>query len=422
MQVVAPVPVTNVDEAVEREGNLISTINRLEAAIQDYNAPSLGLEAVPVDSWDRGMSPWARGVIQARQAGSEAPVRLNILRGAHQQIANKLDIPFKYYQRMLERHSYLWAQSVNTWLHENNKKRLLRLLLPMDEAQERFAAETNTQFNLRAFLSDRYHIIDHKALVDTILPILRQHDAYVTGWNLDEQHFHIRFATQEIEILEQFYEEQPGLRGMHEIVAFGGALRNSETGHGAFTLGPAVNITRCVNVLVHTDKMRIVHLGGRSTEEEGFFERDTKAMDDSATILKVRDRLRHVFSPESNRRIASTIAEKAGTPFVIPDEVHYIEFIGNIGKQFKLSDEESRIFQNEFVSEAANTGRVLDNNSDRAPTRWTIAQAMTATARVVNDRNPEMDFDRREEMETLGWEILTSPTSRLLKAAKAATN
>ena len=421
MQTTIVQPVRDVERAMETEGRMVSTIDRLQNAIVDANAPSTSLRAAFAENEEQGGSVWARGVLEARDPASENPVRLNILQGAHQQIANKLDIPFKYYQRMLERQDELWVNSVNIWLHETNKKRLLRMLRPMDDAQERFAIETNTQFNLRAFLSDRYHIIDHKALIETILPVLRENNAYVTQFNLDDQHFHVRFATEEVEILERFYEEQPNLRGMQELIAFGGALRNSETGHGAFHLGPSVNITRCTNVLVTTDRMRIVHLGGRSSDEERFYRRDTKVMDDTATIMKVRDRVEHIFSSDSQSIVARTIAEGAGKTFEIPEELSYIEFIGNIGKTYKLSDEEIDVFQNEFVSEAVDTGRTLQHGAENAPSRWTMAQAMTATAKRLDDRGG-LNFDRRDEIETMGWELLTSPTNRLLKAAKAATN
>ncbi len=415
--------VRDVEAAEEREADLVTTMDRLQGAIVDAKAPSLSLTAVENTYAPVGGSIWARGVIEADAPESELPIRLNILRGAHQQIASKLDIPFKYYQRMLEHDSDLWAESVNAWLwREHDKTRLLRMLRPMDEAQEGVAAMYHTQYNLRAFLSDRYHIIDHKALLDAILPVLREKEAYVTDWNLDEQHFHLRFSTQEVEVLQAFWEEQPRLRGMEEIVSFGGAMRNSETGHGAYRLGPAVNIKRCVNVLVTTERLRIVHLGGRSVEEEHFFQEDTKVMDDSATILKVRDRLAHIFSDESIEKVAKTIVEGHNTPFDPPEKLNYIEFVGNIGRGFKLADDEVEVLQEEFTNEVVATNRVLNRGSSHRPTRWTVAQALTATARRLADENPEMDFDRREEIETAGWEVLTSPTSRLLKAAKARTN
>jgi hypothetical protein len=50
---------------------------------------------------------------------------------------------------------------------------------------------------------------------------------------------------------------------------------------------------------------------------------------------------------------------------------------------------------------------------------------VTALARRVGDEGG--DFDRRVELERIGWEVLTSPVARLLdagkaRAAKAATN
>ena len=59
---------------------------------------------------------------------------------AHQQIANRLGIPYRYYQKMQNEAPELLDRNVNCWLNQNPKRRMIRVL----------------DGNVRAFLSDLY--------------------------------------------------------------------------------------------------------------------------------------------------------------------------------------------------------------------------------------------------------------------------
>lgn len=61
------------------------------------------------------------------------------------QIADKLDIPFKYYHKMENEAPELLAENVNAWLKKTDKKFFIRGLGD----------------SIRAFLSERYRVIDH---------------------------------------------------------------------------------------------------------------------------------------------------------------------------------------------------------------------------------------------------------------------
>ena len=61
---------------------------------------------------------------------------------AHRQIADRLGIPFKYYDRMRLEYPVLLDQNINGWLMKNPEKRMLRTM----------------DGRLRAFLSDRYRL------------------------------------------------------------------------------------------------------------------------------------------------------------------------------------------------------------------------------------------------------------------------
>ena len=75
---------------------------------------------------------------------------------AHRQIADRLNIPYKYYERMRLDYPALLDKNVNGWLLKNPERRMLRTL----------------DGKLRAFLSDRYRRLDNLELVDHVLPVI----------------------------------------------------------------------------------------------------------------------------------------------------------------------------------------------------------------------------------------------------------
>ncbi len=77
---------------------------------------------------------------------------------AHQQIASRLQIPYRYYQRMQEQQPSLLDDNVNTWLQENPERRMIRTV----------------DGNVRAFLSDRYRRLDHLELCAAVLSIIHE--------------------------------------------------------------------------------------------------------------------------------------------------------------------------------------------------------------------------------------------------------
>lgn len=46
---------------------------------------------------------------------------------AHQQIAARLQIPYRYYQKMQEKSPYLLDNNVNVWFQQTPERRLLRV-------------------------------------------------------------------------------------------------------------------------------------------------------------------------------------------------------------------------------------------------------------------------------------------------------
>jgi hypothetical protein len=76
---------------------------------------------------------------------------------ARRQLADKLKIPYAYFERMRTEQPVLLDRNVNTWLQSDDDRRMIRTL----------------DGNVRAVLSERYRRLDNFDLAESVLPILR---------------------------------------------------------------------------------------------------------------------------------------------------------------------------------------------------------------------------------------------------------
>ena len=100
---------------------------------------------------------------------------------SHRQIAERLNIPFKYYERMRVEIPALLDQNINGWLQQNPEKRMLRTL----------------NGKLRAFLSDRYRRLDNLELVDHVLPVIAQmKGCSIESCDITETHLYMKIINK----------------------------------------------------------------------------------------------------------------------------------------------------------------------------------------------------------------------------------
>ena len=77
---------------------------------------------------------------------------------ARRQLAEKLKIPFAYFERMRTEQPALLDRNVNTWLQGDTDRRMIRIL----------------DGRVRAVLSDRYRRLDNYDLAENVLPMLQK--------------------------------------------------------------------------------------------------------------------------------------------------------------------------------------------------------------------------------------------------------
>ena len=139
---------------------------------------------------------------------------------------------------------------------------------------------------------------------------------------------------------------------------------------------------------------------------------DTKRLDDAAVLLKARDSLIGVLSDANAVKIAGQIAAAKGTAIDLPAEVPMFDFVENVGVHFDLGEGERKILKEEVARELSRgqTGGRL--------TPFVISQGVTATAKRIGaaEGGNGTAFDRKVDLEHVGFEIIEDPLADLLKA------
>lgn len=295
---------------------------------------------------------------------------------AHSQIAGRLDIPVKYYNRMLGKNKELLATNVNNWLEDSAEKRLIRTL----------------DGRVRAFLSDRYQRIENEQIANMVLPILLDSDQVrVESTEITESRMYIKAVFPRIQS-----EVRKG-----DIVQSGIAISNSEVGQGSVKIEPLVFRLVCLNGMIVNDaSLNARHVGGRISKEENLFEilsDEAIKADDTAIMLKVRDVVRASFDEVRFGKIVDKM--RAATEDRLTGDVP--EAVKVLAKKYSL---------NEF--EGDSILRHLIEGADLS--RYGLLNAVTRTAQDVES------YDRSTDLETLGGSILNMTRTSWNEYALAA--
>ena len=169
---------------------------------------------------------------------------------AHQQIAARLNIPFRYYQKMQNEAPDLLDRNVNTWLEQKPERRMIRVL----------------DGKVRAFLSDRYRRLDNLELCAAVLPVIQEmQGAQIESCEVTPTHLYLKVVNRRVKA-----EVRVG-----DVVQAGFVVSNSEVGLGSLRVEPLVFRLVCKNGLICKDlAQKKYHVG-----------RQVNASDDSAYEL-----------------------------------------------------------------------------------------------------------------------------------------
>lgn len=284
---------------------------------------------------------------------------------AHRQIADRVKIPQKYYQRMVTEAPELLAENVNHWFHSQPERRMVRTL--GDSA--------------RAFLSDRYRPLDNFDLATAVLPVLsEQPNMSVVSCDVTDHRMYIKALFPSIE-----REVTTG-----DVVQAGLVISNNEVGQGGLQVSPLVYRLVCLNGMIAQSSLRKNHVG-RAADGEGafeFFRDETLEQDDKAFWMKVQDTVRSAVDDASFARIVTQMHEST----LANIEADPVKVVEKTAKVFALTDDE----QGGVLKHLVNGGDL---------SQYGLLNAVT---RLSQDSE---DYDRATHLERLGGRILELPKS-----------
>lgn len=295
---------------------------------------------------------------------------------ARRQLADKLKIPYAYFERMREEQPVLLDRNVNTWLHREEERRMLRTL----------------DGQVRAVLSDRYRRLDNYDLAESVLPILQQlPDVRFESVELTETRMYLKCVTPRLE-----FEMAPG-----DVVQAGIVISNSEVGHGTLSVQPLLYRLICSNGLIAADcSLRKTHVGrtlGTADECIQVYQDDTLRADDKAFFLKVRDVVQAAVSEANFHRTAQKMQKTLNIPLV-GDPLKTVEVLA---QRYTLNDGERAGVLRHLISEAS-------------PSGYGLVNAVTHYSQEVED------YDRATELEALGGRLIELPAHEWKSLAEAA--
>ncbi len=273
-----------------------------------------------------------------------------ITRPCHDQIAEKLEIPIKYYRRMEAEAPELLAENVNAWIDRNERDFFIRRL----------------GSSVRAFLSDRYRVIDHLDFLYCALNELQGHEAEIEDCYLSETEINIKVKSNR---LRDF------VRHRDDLIVGGLLLTNSETGHKALRVEPRLFRVQCTNgMVIEQFASRQVHLGNGNGNGES----------DETVYLSIRNSIRELFG-----RFGEIIQALRDTTEIKIKNVQAV--INNLVEHYGLSENQKANILMAFGAEPEHD-------------KYGIANAVTRAARM------EEDWENGLELERIGGKLITLPT------------
>lgn len=293
---------------------------------------------------------------------------------AHDQLGGRLKIPAAYYDRMLRDDPALLATNVNTWLQRTPEKRMLRT----------FAGDA------RAILSDRYQRIDNHEIAAAAMPVLAKvPDGLFVSSEITESRMYIQFVKPSLQL-----DVKVG-----DPVQAGVVVSNSEVGAGAARVQAMVWRLRCKNGLITADSaFRAYHVGRQVEDSAELWKDDTRAADDRAVLLKLRDMIDAALS---DLRFTETVDKMRGLTELTTRKGNPVKAVEVLAQRVGMSDEEE-----------AGLLRSLMEGGDLSA--WGMLNAVTAQAHTA------VDYDRSVQLEQAGGELLNLPSTEWKRIMETA--
>ncbi len=300
--------------------------------------------------------------------------RFAVSEQAHKQIAARLNIPSRYYLRLLADHRDLVVHQVNALFEREPASRLFRTL----------------DGTLRAFLSDRYLRLDNNDVLEQTLPAIVKGELETTllSTNVGENKMHMKVLFTGDELAHEVTSRTKD--GSTRIIRPGFRMSNSETGQGTLAIegffydGYCLN--GCVFGQIEAFSFKRTHLGGRLIEGVDFEVLSDKSRDleDKAIISQVSDVMTALANPEFAQKMVTRLRATTETG----DVQSPVGAVDLAVKELDLREDEKESILTTFIE-------------DRDYSQWGLASAITQVA-----NQEATTYERSCELENVGANVI----------------
>lgn len=312
--------------------------------------------------------------------GGNVGEEFEVTEHAQRQLASRLSIPWKFYDRMLEDHPDLLERDINELFRREPENRMVRTL----------------DGQARAFLSSRYRRLDNFDLVEHVLPVLGEQriDADRSSFAITDTRLYMKVVFPRIE-----GEVRKG-----DVVQSGVLISNSEIGAGVLRITPLVFRLVCLNGMVapeSIEQFKRTHLG-KQLEVDGLagqlYRTATLEAADKAVWMEVEDLTRATADPEVFGGLVERMRNAADAT-IDGNPVDAVEVLAN---RFNLTEDERGGILGHLV-----------RGGDMS--QWGLLNAVTRHA-----QDDGLSYERSTELEEIGGKVLDLPRSAWTSTAQAA--
>ena len=261
----------------------------------------------------------------------------------HGQIADKLGIPQKYYDRMMKDYPELLEYNINMWLAKDQQvKYLLRT----------FDGGANQDVNIaRALLSDRFHLLDNYDVMFHALKAIKDMGVAVqiTKAEVTERRMYLHIVCPDVELqAESFLKDyMKSNNAVGNGIVSGLVITNSEVGLGSFEIRPRAVIVKCNNgLMVKDESYKRVHLGSRMDSGDIVWSEKTKQKNFELVMSQTQDAVQTFLSQDYLGKMVSRIADAHKVSLDYP-----FDAVQNVCKELTINDDDKRDILKYFVED-----------------------------------------------------------------------
>ncbi len=287
----------------------------------------------------------------------------------HTQIAEKLGIPMKYYDRMMRDFPELLEYNVNSWMAKDETvKYLLRT----------FDGGADQELNIaRALLSDRFHLLDNYDVMWHALKAIKDMGVkiQITKAEVTERRMYLHVICPEVEVNAEAYLKDylKGNDTKGNGIVSGLVISNSEVGLGSFQIRPRAVIVKCNNGLIcKDDNYTRIHLGSKMDSGVIEWSEKTKQKNFELVMSQTQYAVKTFLSPAYLGKMVERIAEAHKVSLEYP-----IDAMQHVCKELSITENDQRDILKYFVQ-------------DGDPNASGIFQAIT---RKAGDMDPDTQYD-----------------------------